>query len=150
MYTCLAMKLSINITKKSRLKSALAGRACGAWERRHHQTPGCRCAAAAVPSRSPPGSALAHSRIGPVCGLACRNTSPRISPAVIRELRNRRGDAMRGLGYGSRIGRCLFSTHIVAPCFITFVRRVRSQNFEGGIDAPRFLVSMQEPFISSL
>ena len=40
-----------------------------------------------------------------------------------------------------RQDRCLFSTHIVAPCFLTFVRRVHSQTFEGGIDAPRFLVS---------
>ena len=37
--------------------------------------------------------------------------------------------------------RYLFSTHIVAPYFLTFVRRVHSQTFEGGIDAPRFLVS---------
>ena len=37
--------------------------------------------------------------------------------------------------------RYLFSTHIVAPYFLTFVRRVHSQTFKGGIDAPRFLVS---------
>ena len=37
--------------------------------------------------------------------------------------------------------RYLFSTHIVAPYFLTFVRRVHSQTFEGGLDAPRFLVS---------
>ena len=53
---------------------------------------------------------------------------------------------MRGLGYGSRAyreERYLFSTHIAAPYFLTFVRRARvhSQTFKGGIDAPRFLVS---------
>ena len=37
--------------------------------------------------------------------------------------------------------RYLFSTHIVAPCFLTFVGRVHSRTFEGGIDAPRFLAS---------
>ena len=37
--------------------------------------------------------------------------------------------------------RYLFSTHIVAPCFLTFVRRVHSQTFEGDIGAPRFLAS---------
>ena len=37
--------------------------------------------------------------------------------------------------------RYLFSTHIVTPYFLTFVRRVHSQTFEGGIDAPRFLVN---------
>ena len=37
--------------------------------------------------------------------------------------------------------RYLFSSHMVAPYFLTFVRRVHSQTFEGGIDAPRFLVS---------
>ena len=37
--------------------------------------------------------------------------------------------------------RYLLSTHIDSPCFLTFVRRVHSQTFEGGIDAPRFLVS---------
>ena len=40
-----------------------------------------------------------------------------------------------------REGRCLFSTQRFAPCFLTFVRRVHSQTFEGGLDAPRFLVS---------
>ena len=39
-----------------------------------------------------------------------------------------------------REARYLFSTHIVSPCFLAFVRRVNSQTFEGGIDAPRFLV----------
>ena len=33
------------------------------------------------------------------------------------------------------------STHIVAPCFLTFLHRVRSKTFEGGFDAPRFLSS---------
>ena len=37
--------------------------------------------------------------------------------------------------------RYLFSTHIFAPYFLTFIRRVHSQTFKGGIDAPRFLVS---------
>ena len=42
-----------------------------------------------------------------------------------------------------RAGRCLFPTQRPSPCFLTFVRRgrVQSQTFEGGIDAPRFLVS---------
>ena len=40
-----------------------------------------------------------------------------------------------------RQDRCLFSTHIVAPCFLTFSHRVRSKTFEGGFDAPRFLSS---------
>ena len=40
-----------------------------------------------------------------------------------------------------RQDRCLFSTHIVAPCFLTFSHRVRFKTFEGGFDAPRFLSS---------
>ena len=52
---------------------------------------------------------------------------------------------MRGLGYGSRDreGRYLFSTHIAAPYFLTgtFVRRVHSQTFEGGIGTQRPLAS---------
>ena len=40
-----------------------------------------------------------------------------------------------------RQDRCLFLTHIVAPCFLTFSHRVRSKTFEGGFDAPRFLSS---------
>ena len=38
-----------------------------------------------------------------------------------------------------REGRYLFSTHIISPYFLTFVRRVNSQTFEGGIGTPRFL-----------
>ena len=46
------------------------------------------------------------------------------------QLRYRRESAARALGNGSRIGRSAtsFSTHIVAPCFLTF---------EGGIGTPR-------------
>ena len=40
-----------------------------------------------------------------------------------------------------RAERCLFSSHTFDPCFLTFVPRVRSQTFEGGIGAPRFLAS---------
>ena len=40
-----------------------------------------------------------------------------------------------------RHDRCPFSTHIVAPCFLTFSHRVRFKTFEGGFDAPRFLSS---------
>ena len=40
-----------------------------------------------------------------------------------------------------RAERCLFSSHIFAPCFLTVVPRVHSQTFEGGIGAPRFLAS---------
>ena len=34
-----------------------------------------------------------------------------------------------------------FSSHIVAPCFLAFVRRVRSRTREGSLGAPRFLAS---------
>ena len=54
---------------------------------------------------------------------------------------SRQGDEGPWVWLAYREERCLFSTHIVAPCFLTFVRRVHSQTFEGGIDAPRFLVS---------
>ena len=37
--------------------------------------------------------------------------------------------------------RCHFSFHVVAPCFLTVVRRVDSQTSEGGIGAPPFLAS---------
>ena len=35
----------------------------------------------------------------------------------------------------------LFSTHRFAPHFLTFVRRVHSETFEGGLDAPHFFAS---------
>ena len=54
---------------------------------------------------------------------------------------SRQGDEGPWVWLAYREGRCLFSTHIVAPCSLAFVRRVHSQTFEGGIDAPRFLVS---------
>ena len=59
------------------------------------------------------------------------------------QLRNRCESAMRGLGCGAHIERSVASSRLTrfAPCFLTFVRRVHSQTFEGGIDAPRFLVS---------
>ena len=61
--------------------------------------------------------------------------------AAVKSPRKRAEGPWVWLAY--RGGRCLFSTHIVAPCFLTFVRRdrVHSQTFEGGIDTPRFLVS---------
>ena len=34
-------------------------------------------------------------------------------------------------------------TVVVAPCFLTFLHRVRSKTFEGGFDAPHFLSSVQ-------
>ena len=40
-----------------------------------------------------------------------------------------------------RAERCIFSSRIPPPCFLTVVRRVHSQAFEGGIGTPRFLAS---------
>ena len=38
---------------------------------------------------------------------------------------------MRGLQYGEyRQDHCLFSTHMVESCYLTFLHRVRSQTFE--------------------
>ena len=56
---------------------------------------------------------------------------------------SRQGDEGPWVWLAYRAERCLFSisSHIFAPCFSTFVRRVHSQTFEGGIDAPRFLAS---------
>ena len=54
---------------------------------------------------------------------------------------SRQGDEGPWVWLTYRAERCLFSPHIFAPCFSTFVRRVHSQTFEGGIDAPRFLAS---------
>ena len=54
---------------------------------------------------------------------------------------SRQGDEGPWVWLAYREERCLFSTHIVAPCFLTCLRRVHSETFEGGIDAPRFLVS---------
>ena len=54
---------------------------------------------------------------------------------------SRQGDEGPWVWLAYREERYLFSTHIVAPCFLTFVRRVHSQTFEGDIDAPRFLAS---------
>ena len=47
-----------------------------------------------------------------------------------------------------REGRYLgpFSTHIVAPYFLTFVCRVHSQTFEGGIGTLRFFANCAPPF----
>ena len=64
------------------------------------------------------------------------NRRPR---AATKSLRKRDEGPCVWLAY--REERYLFSTHIVAPYFLTFVRRVHSQTFKGGIDAPRFLVS---------
>ena len=54
---------------------------------------------------------------------------------------SRQGDEGPWVWLAYRVERCLFSSHIFAPCFLTFVRRVHSQTFEGGIGAPRFLAS---------
>ena len=54
---------------------------------------------------------------------------------------SRQGDEGPWVWLAYRAERCLFSSHIFAPCFSTFVRRVHSQTFEGGIDAPHFLAS---------
>ena len=64
------------------------------------------------------------------------NRRPR---AATKPLRKRHEGPWVWLAY--REGRCLFSTHIAPPCFLTFVRRVHFQTFEGGIGAPRFLAS---------
>ena len=61
------------------------------------------------------------------------------------QLRNRCKSDMRGLGpwvwLAYREDRCNFSSHTFPPCFLTFVRRVHSQVFEGGISTPRFFAS---------
>ena len=54
---------------------------------------------------------------------------------------SRQGDEGPWVWLAYRAERCLFSSHTFAPYFSTFVRRVHSQTFEGGIDAPRFLAS---------
>ena len=54
-----------------------------------------------------------------------------------KSLQNRYEGPWVWLAY--REARYLFSNHIAAPCCLTFVRRVRSQTFEGGIGTPRFL-----------
>ena len=63
---------------------------------------------------------------------------------------SRQGDEGPWVWLAYRAARCLFSSHIFAPCSLTFVRRVHSQIFEGGIGrgAPRFLAS--ERVIGSL
>ena len=52
---------------------------------------------------------------------------------------SRQGDEGPWVWLAYRAERYRFSSHIFALCFLIFVRRVHSQTFEGGIDAPRFL-----------
>ena len=82
-------------------------------------------------------------RYKPVQKKSNRRPDPR---TATKSLRKRYEGPWCWLAY--REERCLFSTHIAVPFFLTSVRRVHSQTFEGGIDAPRFLVS--EWFIGNI
>ena len=68
-------------------------------------------------------------------GILIKPTSPRRAAAKSLRIRRRYEGPWVLLAY--RAERCIFSTHIGAPCFLTFARRVHSQTFEGGIDTPR-------------
>ena len=67
----------------------------------------------------------------PRCELGEKNSDRRLHAAT-NSLRKRHEGPWVWLVYRDLEGRCLFSSHIAAPCCLTFVRRVHSQTFKGG------------------
>ena len=60
---------------------------------------------------------------------------------VVTACSSRQGDEGPWVWPAYRAERCLISPRISGPCFLTVLRGVHSQAFEGGIGAPRSLAS---------